>query len=227
MRVRDLLPLTVLTALALAGCAGGLRYSEVTPAAGAPRPASPAAETGSTATAPASNAVPASVDRLVEAASAHDVEAVSAMLQLITTPCTQALGVGGPPKCWVGGRPPSSPLPEGTPVEVFPITSCEFGWYDPASARDIVRSTLASLGEVYAVLRLTAPLYSDPGPYPRATHAVVFERASRGRTPQAAVYALNASGVTLVDFPCDLEPREVLERSPLYRNAEVVRGPGS
>ena len=146
------------------------------------------------------------------------------MLQFVRTPCTTVQGAGGPPKCWLGGRSEKdgNVLPAGTPVEVLPVTSCELGWYEPEQARDLAMSTLPSVGELQAVLRLTRPLFTDTdADYPALGHAVVYTRRASGSPERAAVYGLNASGVAYIELTCDSTAQQLLA-SPRYAGAEVL-----
>jgi hypothetical protein len=137
----------------------------------------------------------------------------------VRTPCTTAQGAGGPPKCSVGGRD----LPEGTAVEVMPISSCELGWYDPQGARDIAVSTLPSVFELQAVLRVARPLFADTdAAYPSVDYAAVFTRRASGSSERAIVYGMSATGVTYIELTCDSTAQQLLD-SPRYRGAEVLR----
>ena len=159
---------------------------------------------------------PPAVTRLIEAVSARDTVALGSMLQFVRTPCTTAQGAGGPPKC-------GPVLSAGTVVEVLPVSSCELGWYEPEQARDLAASTLPSVGELQAVLRVTQPLFVDTGAaYPALTHAAVFTRRASGSPERAVVYGLNTNGVAYIELTCDSTAQQLLE-SPRYRGAEVLR----
>jgi hypothetical protein len=173
-------------------------------------------------------AVPPVVTDVIDAVNADDVPGFMALVQTVSTPCTRQPGAGGPPKCWSQGISPSDPAvpPEGTVVDVFPLASCELGWYSRDGVEQIVEATLPSVGDLYAVLRLTRPLFSEQAvDFPEAEYAAVFVRRASGMPESAFIVATDQSGVTFIDLPCGQSAREALA-NPLYRGQEVVqRGP--
>ena len=215
--------LVIAALLAVIGCAEPATAPTTT--ATVATTASPASKATTTSTAAASPSPgvdgtptptqrPPVVTRLIDAVSADDAAALASLLQFVHTPCTTAQGAGGPPKC--------GNLPAGTAVEVMPISSCEFGWYAPAQARDIAASTLPSVGELQAVLRLTRPLFTDTDAnYPALDHAVVFTRRASASPERAVVYGLNSSGVAYIELTCDSTAQQLLA-SPRYAGAEVL-----
>jgi len=115
--------------------------------------------------------VPA-IDALVELVTARDIDALAEAAALLTLDCaTNPGGVGGPPTCAPG-------VADGTPVEVFPVATCELGY---AETRDVrANLELALTGPVVAnprALSLYAVFLSDdtqPETFPRGEWTLVF-----------------------------------------------------
>lgn len=166
--------------------------------------------------------IPRIVRRVTDAVSAGDVEAVLALVQMTEAPCTERGGIGGPPKCWIGDRSykAGNVHPEGTIVEAFPITSCEFGWYDREAVAGLVEGWVTGAGELYALVRLTAPPFEDESYYPDLTHAAIFTLTD---SPDASrVFLFGERGLAFVHHPCILPAEDALAEHPTYRDAEVI-----
>jgi hypothetical protein len=171
--------------------------------------------------------MPRAIASVLEAVETRDADAIIPLLMLVSAACTEREGPGGPPKCWIGGRShkEGDVLPEGTVIQVFPMSACEFGWYQGVDLLTGLMGSLADAGELYAVLRLTQPLFTETdAPYPHATHAALFTQA---RSPDASIaFATGGDGLVFIDRPCDVTAAAALEQHPRYRGAEVlVRGP--
>jgi hypothetical protein len=177
----------------------------------------------STPTVTATTTPPPIVERAIDAVRARDAEAVMATVQLTRTPCTNQQGAGGPPKCSVAGTPARA---EGTTIDAFPLSSCELGWYSRTSVRDALESTLPGAGDLYAVVRLTRPLFSERGlEFPATRYAAFFVRRASGMPESSFVFAVDDDGLVYIDLPCAQSAREALA-NPIYRGAEVIqRGP--
>lgn len=94
------------------------------------------------------------IDRILQAVSAKDTAALEELVQFTTVECTDETGMGGPPKCW-GGPYASSPLENGTPVEVIQILGPEGMWVFP----ETIAPTLKELTEftgIYAIYSLAS-----------------------------------------------------------------------
>lgn len=89
------------------------------------------------------------VDAAIEAAVTQDVEALGGLLAMSEVPCTtQVHGMTGLPVCPEG-------VSDGTPVEVFPLASCNLSYADSLErAQRAVERTFSRPLFVYAVYRL-------------------------------------------------------------------------
>jgi hypothetical protein len=170
----------MLLVLALMACAPKL----ATPTVGPPSTATPAAS--ATPLPPTATATPAptlspttvsggsvhpldtrtgiaSVDAVIEAVLAKDLSAKRALIRYVTTPCTTALGMGGPPKCQAGES-------DGTVVEVFPILGQEGEFL----RREAIDSRLDfAVQGLYAVYRIRGDAYQEAY-WPAGEYGVVF-----------------------------------------------------
>jgi hypothetical protein len=214
----------VVTVALLAGIAIAW-YGDTPPATATPTHTPTAAPTLSPPN--AAPALPVAVTRLIEAVHARDGDAINAMLQFVHAPCTERTGIGGPPKCWVGGTSykEGNVPPDGTIVEVFLHSGCEFGWLQGTQLLNFLLFTIANSGDLHSVIRVNSPLFQeDDAPYPGATHAALF---THSLSPDASiVYFVEESGLTFIDYPCIMPPGALLAEHPRYRDAEVIyRGP--
>lgn len=144
--------LTVFSALALFACA------PVTPAAQAvdPTPVEEShpltARTGLV-----------EVDRILDAVAGGDVQMLHSLLAFIKTKCTQAEGLGGPPKCRDGEA-------EGTPVEVLPFLGPEGHFLRKDEIGNWPGVDATGLYAVYEV----SPAVTYEENYPAGRYAIMF-----------------------------------------------------
>jgi hypothetical protein len=118
----------------------------------------------------------ADVDAVIEAVLADDLAARRALIGYLTTPCTTALGMGGPPKCQAGES-------DGTMVEVFPILGQE-GEFVRREAVDS-RLDFAAQG-LYAVYRIPGDAYEEAY-WPAGEYGILFIDRREGLTVTAHV----------------------------------------
>ena len=105
----------------------------------------------------------AEIDAVIETVLSGARQEQLELLQFSSLPCTQAEGLGGPPKC-AGGEE------EGTVVEVFPILGSE-GHHMRRGEIDSWEGLPAS--DVFAVYRVSDQVYSDAS-YPAGEYGIVF-----------------------------------------------------
>jgi len=86
-------------------------------------------------------------------------------VQFLTTPCTTADGLGGPPKCETG-------MADGTQVEVFPLSDAEGHYATPETIDQVFTYWLKRL---YAVYKVPSDAYQEPY-WPAGEYGLVFER---------------------------------------------------
>ncbi|MDJ0754771.1 MAG: hypothetical protein QNJ45_14700 [Ardenticatenaceae bacterium] len=94
------------------------------------------------------------IDRILQAIRAKDTAPLRELVQFTTVACTNETGMGGPPKCWAGPYQ-SSPLEDGTPVEVIPILGPEGMWVFPETLVPTLEE-LTTLTGIYAIYSLNA-----------------------------------------------------------------------
>jgi hypothetical protein len=111
------------------------------------------------------------IDRIIAAILAGDLAAKEALVSYTTTPCTTALGMGGPPKCQAGES-------DGTLVEVFPVLGQE-GEY--ARRDGIARILDLTVKGLYAVYRVPADAYREEY-WPAGDYGIVFVGDREGLT---------------------------------------------
>lgn len=207
---RPVLVILLCTTLMLAAC----REDEAMPSEGGATPGPPAATATATATAadvPATAStspaparrpgVPDEVDAVINLVLAGDPAALESRVSLVTLPCGPQEGAGSPPACGSG-------QPNGTPVQVFPVATCE-GELRPASA---VRPTLEQVVRARPVL---TGVYRAPRPYlppVQADYVAVFSR-----TPTGAGAGTLGAGIVIaggkvagVWFGCGASPAEIV-----------------
>ena len=105
----------------------------------------------------------AGIDLVIDTVLAGSPEDKFQLLQFLTTACTHAEGLGGPPKCRDDEK-------EGTQVEVFPFLGPE-GHHmrrDESATWKGIQAT-----DVYAVYRVAPQVYSEEV-YPAGEYAIAF-----------------------------------------------------
>ncbi len=145
--------------------------------------------------------VPDPVNTVINLVLAGDLAAVERSVSLVSLPCGPQQGPGSPPAC-----PPGQP--NGTPVQVFPVATCE-GELRPASA---VRPTLEQVVLARPVL---TGVYRAPRPYlppVQADYVVVFSRTptGAGTGPLGAGIVMAGDKIAGVWFGCGASPAEIV-----------------
>jgi hypothetical protein len=84
------------------------------------------------------------IDKVIDAIMGNDIDDRLEMVRMITTACTTADGLGGPPKCEPGEA-------DGTIVDVFPVSNGEGHHVRPGQLQDIFDFTVRGLIAVYVV----------------------------------------------------------------------------
>ncbi|MCC6904257.1 MAG: hypothetical protein IT326_00340 [Anaerolineae bacterium] len=139
---------------------------------------------------------------LVEAFLTGDISDRRELVQFLSTACTAADGLGGPPKCAPGEA-------EGTLVEVFPVLESEGYFARPSEIDRILDFTVDGL---YAVYRPSPG--SDPEAYwPTGEYALLFERQSAGISLPITAFAQDGRLVRLA-FSYPAEPAALLDQIP-------------
>ena len=103
------------------------------------------------------------IDNIIDAVASGDIQSVRSLLQFTNTKCTQAEGMGGPPKCREGEA-------EGTSVEVLPILGPEGHFIHKENIEEWMGVPADGLYAVYEV----APDVVSDSDYPPGKYAVMF-----------------------------------------------------
>jgi hypothetical protein len=126
------------------------------------------------------------VDRAIAAGLDASGEGLGLLLRYLTTPCTTADGLGGPPKCAAGEA-------EGTPVEVFPMGGPESSF---ARAGETPAFLPLEVTGLYGVYRVARPGVTEEY-FPAGDWGVVFNRPN-GLLLDARV---TSEGIVRIDYP--------------------------
>lgn len=103
------------------------------------------------------------LDNVIEVVLGGDMDEIRALVYFTQAKCTNADGLGGPPKCLANEA-------EGTPVEVLPFLGPEGGFIRKA---DIDSWNGLHASELFAVYEVSDAVYSDES-YPKGEFALVF-----------------------------------------------------
>jgi hypothetical protein len=123
----------------------------------------------------------AGVDTVIKAILSNDPAARRGLVRFLTTPCTTAAGLGGPPKCAAGEA-------NDTIVETFPLADME-GYF--ARRGEIDRVLNFQITGLYGVYRVPAGAYSAEY-WPAGDYALVFTGPGDARQPITAVQQTTA-----------------------------------
>ncbi|MEZ4502530.1 MAG: hypothetical protein R3C39_07885 [Dehalococcoidia bacterium] len=170
------------------------------------------------------------IDRLVEVVGSADPAALASVLRLTEAPCTNELGIGGPPKCGTIDDVPAKeggvPRSEGTIVEAFPISTCESEWHAEADTiASIVGDEPRTLFAVVELDDLTD--VHGSGVNIPVTHALIFERGD-GDGASGMLFAIDGEHIRYIDVLCGGSAAAFLTEplSEVYGPLEVIlRGP--
>lgn len=105
----------------------------------------------------------AELDGIIEKVLAGDTAGLRSLLEFTQTKCTNAEGLGGPPKCLNGEQ-------EGTPVDVLPFLGPEGHFIRKA---DIASWQGIDASDLFAVYQVSDLAYSDEN-FPAGEYALVF-----------------------------------------------------
>lgn len=131
------------------------------------------------------------------------IEDRRSLVQFLTTACTTADGLGGPPKCAPGEA-------QGTLVEVFPIAGAEGHFVRP---EEIDRTLEFNVDGLYAVYRPTPGV--DPEEYwPTGVYVLLFEREMLNASLPITLHIQDGKLVRL-GFSHPVDPAELLNEIPL------------
>jgi hypothetical protein len=142
---------------------------------------------------------PPAVDNIINVVLRNDAAALEPLVRMTPLPCGPQQGPGSPPRC-----PPGQP--NGTPVDVFPVASCE----GELRERTAVRPTLE---EVTGRMPRLTGVYRAPDPYLPAVkgdYVAVFSRQLPGQPNLGAGMVIAGDRVVGVWFGCGANPSQIV-----------------
>jgi hypothetical protein len=142
---------------------------------------------------------------ITSAVASGSTEDLLAIVKFSSLPCTNAEGMGGPPKCLDNEA-------EGTPVEVLPIIGPE--------GHHIRRSEMSSWpgiddARLYAAYRTSESTYSDEY-FPAGDYAIAFIMPSK---VDGVVFQVTQDGIVRMDYQMLSTIDEIV------KNSEVILSP--
>jgi hypothetical protein len=219
--------LTVLVLLMASGCRPDAAPPPATPSATVNGDAAPVDATATTESEPAgsvlqettpalsASAYPSGVetgiidiDAVIAAALSGDPEQLRPLLGLLTTPCTLAEGLGGPPKCTAGEA-------EGSEVTAFPFLGSEGGF----AREDELDGLLDSLdiGGLYGVYIVPRDAAEEPY-WPSGDYGLVF---TGNGTPSAYTLLMAEGRVVRIVYHMGQSPAEAFDSG----RGEIILSP--
>lgn len=150
------------------------------------------------------------VDNVLAAVASGDRQKLIALIKYTSAACTNAEGLGGPPKCRVGET-------EGTVSEVLPFLSSE-GHY--LRKDEIKQWQGVDATGLYAIYRVAENAQADDEYFPAGEHAVILKTADG----QAVSLRITDGGIVRVDDLFNVT-QESLEAIIQQDAAEVILEP--
>lgn len=127
-------------------------------------------------------------------------------VQYLSTACTTADGLGGPPKCPSGQA-------EGTLVEVFPVGGAEGHFVGPDEMDRVLQFSVEGLYAVYQPLPGRDPIEY----WPVGDYALLFERKMLNASLPVTVFVQDGKLVRLGFSMPDVDPAQLLSEISLDR----------
>jgi hypothetical protein len=162
------------------------------------------------------------IDAVIAAVMTGDSIALRELMQLRAIGCTNEMGIGGPPQC---RQASGGAAPDGTPIDVFPLSVCEIEWLTDETLQLFLDDVFFSREyELYAVVTLDfdAPLF-DVEYLPTPEYGVIFSYDRPEVSDRGAMVVLEDDRVTFLTILCDGAPRDFLTGHPLYsERAELI-----
>ncbi len=177
----------------------------------------PSAESPTPAVSPKVPEVPertgiAELDAIIDGFMLHDTKTLLLHLRYSVLPCGVEPGMGGSPPCRTDQE-------MGTPVEVMPLSSCEFGYYQPHEFELLL--PLFAGQDIYGVYQAT-PEVRFPGDYVIVlTQPQIDDPAKE----MATDVIIKDGRIVAVDSSCVLTPEEAVELHELEEPLFVPDSP--
>lgn len=139
------------------------------------------------------------VDAVIAAVLNTDLDRLAGLVQLRSVPCGPQSGAGSPPNCPAG-------QPTGTPVQVFPVATCEGEWRAEAAVRASLQPLL-SAPQLYAV-------YGMPSQFqqlmPDGQYVAVFSRTAPGQGRVGAGVVIAGGHIVGVWYGCNAPADQIV-----------------
>ncbi len=203
----------VVTAAVFAACGGGDGGSTPAPTPNQTPGFTPAIDDGSPEPSPKVESVPErtgdeALDAIIEGFLRHDAKnLLLPNLRYSVLPCGVEPGMGGSPPCRADQE-------TGTPVEVMPVSACEFGYYRPHEFELLLPQFVEQ--DVYGVYSATAEV-RFPGDY---VLVLVQPRPDDPSLEMAAEVTVKDGRIVGVHASCVLTPEELVQEhrlgEPIY-----------
>ena len=103
------------------------------------------------------------LDHVIEVVLSGDADEIRTLIHFTPAKCTNAEGLGGPPKC-------EGSEAEGTTVEVLPLLGPEGGF---VRKENIESWEVPQVSELFAVYETSDAVYTEEN-YPKGIYAIVF-----------------------------------------------------
>lgn len=142
------------------------------------------------------------LDAVIEAVERGDAAGLARLVDPVSLACGHATATEARPGCEFG-------MPEGTPVERFPVTNCEVTFVRPDSAGDAFELLLAAKPRLFAAVRGGGP---EPA-WPAAAFGLVF--VGDGRVARGVRISVGESGIVGLSYGCGpVNPASFLDGVP-------------
>lgn len=157
------------------------------------------------------------LDAIIEAVEERDIATLSGLLEYQEIGCTEASGMGGPPKCEEGQE-------AGDISRVFPFVACHASWTETPA--QLLGQFVNAVRGTYAVLE-TSTGFTLRGEWPAADTLIVFHYGDQQpQEVQGAGARLHiANGRVVAWFGGCGDPPEAFLTVPTGEIVEVIAGP--
>ncbi len=141
------------------------------------------------------------IDPVIDAIVQNDLDARRSLTRFLSTDCTHADGLGGPPKC-------NPDQEEGTIVEVFPLSGPEGHFATVETIDDILTFTVEGLFAVYHV----QPPTHEESFWPSGEYGLIFVQ-DQPNVFRAITVRVESGAIVRLDYHIDESPFDILARA--------------
>jgi hypothetical protein len=160
------------------------------------------------------------LDEIIDAALAPEPEKLFNYVALQSVACLNVSGMGGPPPCDLA---PGGSAPDGTLLNVFPLSSCELQWVTDVVPR--LKQIIATQPELYAVVEFTAQPFSEPF-LPIASYGVILQTRGSDGSRLGRILHIQDGKVVYLGTVCVGPPELFLTSAPYAGKTKLIlKGP--